>query len=179
VTITSPTTASSYTTTSATLNLGGTASDNVGVTQVSWTNDRGGSGTASGTTNWSTSVTLQNGVNVLTVTARDAAGNTRTDSLTVTASLPLRITLSSDRPAPQAAGTSIRFTGSASGGTAPYQYRWWLFDGTQWTMVVPWGTSSTYTWRPTIRNSGYRMKVEVRGSAGTQTTSATMSYPIN
>jgi hypothetical protein len=179
VTITTPTTATSYTTTSATLNLGGTASDNVGVTQVSWTNDRGGSGTASGTTNWTASVTLQNGVNVLTVTARDAAGNTRTDSLTVTANLPLRVTLSSDRPAPQVVGTSIRFTASASGGTAPYQYRWWLFDGTQWTTLLSWSTSSSYTWRPTTRNSGYQVRVEVRGSTSTQSTASTMSYPIN
>ena len=41
--------------TASTLALSGTASDNVGVTQVSWANDRGGSGNASGTTSWSVS----------------------------------------------------------------------------------------------------------------------------
>ena len=67
------------------LTLGGTASDNVGVTQVTWANDRGGSGTATGTTSWSVSgIVLASGANVLTVTARDAAGNTSTDTLTVT-----------------------------------------------------------------------------------------------
>ena len=85
VTITSPTTATTLTTTAATINLGGTASDSVGVTQVSWVNSRGGSGTATGTTAWTvSSIALLTGSNVLTVTARDAAGNTRTDTLTVT-----------------------------------------------------------------------------------------------
>jgi len=84
VTITSPTSNTTLNTTAATLALGGTASDAVGVTQVTWSNSRGGSGTASGTTSWSVaSITLQSGSNVLTVTARDAAGNTSTDTLTV------------------------------------------------------------------------------------------------
>src|SRR5438552_14912013 len=37
------------------MTLGGTASDNVGVTQVTWTNSRGGNGTATGTTSWTAS----------------------------------------------------------------------------------------------------------------------------
>ena len=52
VMITSPTSESTYTTTSDNLNLGGTASDDVGVTGMTWSNNRGGSGTASGTTSW-------------------------------------------------------------------------------------------------------------------------------
>ena len=52
-------------------------------------NDRGGSGTATGTTSWSVSgIVLLSGQNVLTVTARDAAGNTSTDTLTVTYTPP-------------------------------------------------------------------------------------------
>ena len=61
----------------------GTASDNVGVSQVRWTNSLGGSGTAAGTTSWSASIALVSGANVITVTARDAAGNTATASRTV------------------------------------------------------------------------------------------------
>ena len=65
--------------------LSGTASDNVGVTSVTWVNDRGGNGTATGTTTWQvTDLVLQPGVNVITVTAHDAAGNTATDVITVT-----------------------------------------------------------------------------------------------
>ncbi len=56
----------------------------MGVTQVTWTNDRGGSGSATGATAWAIpAVALQPGANVLTVTARDAAGNTSTDTLAV------------------------------------------------------------------------------------------------
>jgi hypothetical protein len=44
ISITAPTTSTTYATSSATLNVSGTAADAVGVTQVSWSNDRGGSG---------------------------------------------------------------------------------------------------------------------------------------
>jgi len=50
VSITIPTSPPPYNTGSSTINVGGSASDNVGVTQVTWTNSRGGSGTATGTT---------------------------------------------------------------------------------------------------------------------------------
>jgi len=89
VAITSPTSSATYSTSATPLTIGGTASDNIGVTQVTWANNRGGSGTATGTSTWSASgVVLQSGSNVLTVTARDAAGNTRTATLTVTYSPP-------------------------------------------------------------------------------------------
>ena len=85
VSITAPTSGSSYTTNNSTISLSGTASDNVGVTMVTWKNDRGGSGTAVGTDAWSVSgLSLQSGANVITVTASDAAGNIKTDALTVT-----------------------------------------------------------------------------------------------
>ncbi len=75
------------------LTVSGTASDNV--VSVGWTNDRGGSGTASGTKNWSASIALQEGANTITVRAVDAAGNDSvaaivvnyTDRTKVTASL--------------------------------------------------------------------------------------------
>jgi len=83
--ITSPTSSSSYTAPNSTVSLSGTASDDVGVTRVTWSNNRGGSGTASGTSSWSaSSISLSTGSNVITVTASDAAGNTGTTTLTVT-----------------------------------------------------------------------------------------------
>jgi len=88
VTITGPTSADTYATNSPSFSIGGTASDNVGVTQVTWQNSLGGSGTATGTTTWSAAMTLQLGTNVITVTARDAAGNPATDVLSVTYSAP-------------------------------------------------------------------------------------------
>src|SRR5207247_9349716 len=85
VVVTSPTPTSTYTTGSARLTLGGTAPDNLGVTQVTWTNSAGGNGTATGTTSWTASgISLQVGTNTLTVTARDAAGNAGMASLAAT-----------------------------------------------------------------------------------------------
>jgi hypothetical protein len=90
VSISTPTTQSTYAMTTSSLNLGGTASDNVGVARVSWTNDRGGSGVATGTTSWSvTGIPLLAGTNIVTVTAFDAAGNQATDTLTITYTVPV------------------------------------------------------------------------------------------
>jgi len=84
VSITSPTSGSNYSTALSSVNLFGTASDNIGVTQVTWSNDQGGSGTASGTTSWTANaIALQRGANILTVTAYDADYNTGQAALTV------------------------------------------------------------------------------------------------
>jgi len=112
VTITSPTTAAAFKTGTATITLGGTAADNVGVTQVSWSNNRGGSGSAAGKTSWSASVALQTGANMLTVTARDAAGNTKTASITVTLNTPPTLATVANRTAAQGKPTSLQLSGA-------------------------------------------------------------------
>lgn len=84
VAITSPVSGASLTTTNSSISLAGTASDDVQVTQVIWTNSKGGGGTATGTSNWNiASVPLQIGTNAITITARDAGGNTALAVLTV------------------------------------------------------------------------------------------------
>ncbi len=88
-TITTPTTSPSYATSTSSVTLSGTASDNVAVSLVTWTNNRGGSGNAAGTSAWTaTGITLQAGTNIITVTAHDAAGNTGTDQITITYTPP-------------------------------------------------------------------------------------------
>jgi hypothetical protein len=88
VAITAPTGDASYSTDTDTISLAGAAGDNIGVTEVGWANDRGGSGTCSGTTNWSAAISLLEGSNVITITARDTAGNLAQDTLTVTFTPP-------------------------------------------------------------------------------------------
>jgi hypothetical protein len=74
----------------STLDLSGTAADNVGVTEVKWTSSRGGQGVANGVAPWSVNdIPLQPGLNVIEVTASDAAGNTATDTLSVIFTLPI------------------------------------------------------------------------------------------
>jgi uncharacterized repeat protein (TIGR02543 family) len=82
--ITSPTISPSYTNTTSNLDFAGSASDNGGVTRVTWLNDRGGAGDATGTTNWSvTGILLQPGTNIFTATAFDQAGNSSNATLAV------------------------------------------------------------------------------------------------
>ncbi|OGR49910.1 MAG: hypothetical protein A2X37_12025 [Elusimicrobia bacterium GWA2_66_18] len=86
VSITSPTTSATYSTTTDTIPLSGTSSDNIGISAVSWTNSANStSGTASGTTSWSVAgIALVSGNNAITVTAKDAVGNSSSDTIAVT-----------------------------------------------------------------------------------------------
>jgi hypothetical protein len=74
--VTSPASSYAIYASSSTIELRGTATDNVGVKSVSWANPRGGSGTALGTTSWSiSSLPIAVGYNVIYLTAEDTAGN--------------------------------------------------------------------------------------------------------
>jgi hypothetical protein len=83
--ITDPIFGSTWPTTASSTELGGSSDDNVGVTAITWSNNRGGSGQISPPLdNWYVpSIALYPGTNILTVTAYDAAGNSGTDSLAV------------------------------------------------------------------------------------------------
>jgi hypothetical protein len=82
IVITSPG-ASSYSTSAETLTIIGTARDNVGVEQITWT--RGGdTGVAEGTTSWRFTVPLLRGTNTVVVKAHDAAGNSSWRSIVIT-----------------------------------------------------------------------------------------------
>ncbi|MDE3068084.1 MAG: hypothetical protein KGJ60_11110 [Verrucomicrobiota bacterium] len=128
ISITSPTTGAAYATNVSSLDLGGTASDNVGVTQVTWSNNRGGGGTATGTTTWSVAgVALQNGTNVITVTAHDAAGNTGSATLTaIYATTPPAINITSPTTAPIYTNyaNSLNLGGTASDNVGIAQVTW-------------------------------------------------------
>ncbi len=119
VTITGPTSAATHTMTGTSVAVNGTASDNVGVVQVTWANNRGGSGTATGTTTWTVgAVALQIGANVVTVTARDAAGNTASDVLTITVNGAPTLTNPGTRSSNLAQSTSLQLGGSDPNGDA-------------------------------------------------------------
>jgi hypothetical protein len=80
--ITSPG-ATTISTALASILISGTASDNVGVQRITWANNFGGSGTATGTTAWSATVPVLTGSNAITIRAFDAAGNSAWRSLVV------------------------------------------------------------------------------------------------
>ncbi|MGE0131652.1 MAG: BACON domain-containing carbohydrate-binding protein [Blastocatellales bacterium] len=84
IAFTSPTAGGEYRTDLETIPLSGTTSDNIGVERITFTSDRGDFTIANGTSNWTiSSVTIRPGISHLTVTARDAAGNTASATLKV------------------------------------------------------------------------------------------------
>ena len=86
VAITTPTVRPSYNADGRFVTLGGTARDDNGIVQVTWSSDRGGNGSATGTDTWIAGIPLVSGQNRITVTARDAAGNA--GSATINVRLP-------------------------------------------------------------------------------------------
>lgn len=73
------------TTTASTMSFSGTASGGTGDWQITWRNDRGGAGRASGSGTWSVlALPLSTGTNVITFIAQDSTKNTATRNFTVT-----------------------------------------------------------------------------------------------
>ena len=179
VSITSPTSSPTFTASGSSLTLGGTASDNVGVTQVTWANNPGGSGTATGTTNWSAAgIPLRLGSNVLTVTARDAAGNTGTATLTVTVSDSTPPTTAVTAPL---TGTTVTGTVTVSAsatdnvGVAGVQFK---LDGASLGVEV---TTPPYavTWDTTTAAGGaHTLTAVARDAAGNIGTSAGVTVTV-
>jgi len=181
VAITSPTSLPTYSTSSSSLTLAGTASDNVGVTQVAWASSGGGSGTASGTTSWTAGgIVLQPGTNVLTVTAQDAAGNTGTATLTVT----LTVT-SSDTTPPTVAITSPTSSSTYSTSSSPLTLGGTASDNnavTQVTWVNSRGGSGTASGTTSWTASGIPIQpgtnvltVTAQDAAGNNTATASVT----
>ena len=111
----------------ATIGLAGTASDAFGVAQVTWSNSRGGSGAAAGTTAWSVpSVNLAIGVNVITITAKDAAGHVGTDVVTVTRADGVAPTVAISAPAANTvtSNTLVSLSGVAKDDTGVTEVTW-------------------------------------------------------
>jgi hypothetical protein len=59
------------------------ATDNVGVTSVTWSNSTGTAGTATGTVTWTATIPLIPGNNTIVFKAFDAAGNSAWRSVAV------------------------------------------------------------------------------------------------
>lgn len=150
VNITSPTASPTYSTASASINLSGNASDNISVSNVVWSNNRGGSGAATGTTSWSiNSIALQAGANVLTVTAVDPSGNQGADIITVTYTPPdttppvTTITSPTSSPSYSTSNPLITVGGTASDANGITSVTWsnhrggsgTALGGTSWSAV--------------------------------------------
>jgi hypothetical protein len=101
-----------------------------------------------------------------------ASTSSPTPSTTTSGGVLTLTSIGGDRVAPQPAGTSIVFTASATGGSSPYQYKWWLYDGANWIQRSDWSTSNSWTWTPSAANSAYIVGVWIRNAGSTVDTAA-------
>lgn len=105
---------------------------------------------------------------------------TKSMDFPIMASVISSVSVSADKAAPQLPGTTVTFSASATGGTAPYQYRWAVWDGAVWS-VTAWSTSNQYVWTPATANTSYKVEARARSAGSTAGPEATHSvdYPIN
>lgn len=116
-----------------TIAVSGRATDNVALKALRWESSRGGSGDIAVSENWrSPTISLQNGDNIITVTAEDDAGNTDSDSIT--------IVFRDSGDGSQDATPMISFNSDLSdasllsNATVPGQFAYLFFEpGTRWT----------------------------------------------
>jgi len=88
----------------------------------------------------------------------------------VTTGVPLTLTsFAADKVSPQRVGTTLTFTAAANGGTPPYEYRWYLWNGSTWSLGQPWSAGNTFTWTPSATGS-YQVQVWVRNNGTTADT---------
>jgi hypothetical protein len=73
-------------------------------------------------------------------------------------------TITPNLSSPRPRNTTIRWTASASGGEAPYEYRWTVWNGSVWTLMGGWSTSNIFDWTPTSANANYKVGVAVRSA---------------
>ena len=114
-------------------------------------------------------------------TISQTASGTGTGAATLT-------NLTANRSAPQSPGSTITFTATATSGTVPYQFKWWLFDGTTWAIARDWSTSNSFAWTPSAPNPNFTVGVWVRsagetadqpsGSFANPAGSMTIAFPI-
>jgi glucose/arabinose dehydrogenase len=113
------------------------------------------------------------GTYFLQVWARNAGSSAEYDAwrgagpFDVTAPAPLSATsLTADRVFPLAAGTPVTWSGLASGGSGPYTYKFFVFNGSSWSIGQDWSPFSTWTWVPPSSGSYFfQMWVRNAGSA--------------
>jgi hypothetical protein len=102
----------------------------------------------------------------VTVDASQVLAQT-TYSITSNGLMPLSVTsLVSSVSSPRSVRTTIQFAATASGGATPYQFKWWVFDGSGWSVAQNWSTSSTLSWRPTTPGT-YMVAVWARSAGAT------------
>ena len=93
----------------------------------------------------------------------DAVSTVVSFSITGTAAIVVS-NLAADVPLPAAAGTPITWTATATGGTAPLQYQFWIdVPGVGWILARDYGAANTLLWTPSA-GGDYRIQVWARNN---------------
>ena len=122
---------------------------------------------ASNTWNWTPAVA---GTYTVQVWVRNSGSTANSDASRTSASFvvtprPLSILAITPSPALVTAGSPVTWTAVAAGGTAPYTYQFFFYDGTRWTSSG-WTSSASWSWTPEAPG-GYTMQVWVRNAGST------------
>ena len=159
IAVTYPTSGATYETNVSTLDISGSATDNVGVTSVIWFSSGSGSGTAIGTETWSISnIELVEGKNIITIWAKDAAGNENGATLTVTYTPSQPTPVISDLTV--ASGTSYEVVDGLDNGSKAYV-----------------DSDSTYSNLPNVLKNATYIRTSINDRTGT--TKAFISFVVN
>ena len=62
--------------------------------------------------------------------------------------LPTVTSVTATPLSPQVAGTPITVTATVTGGVPPYQVKWWVWNGSAWSVGQDWNPSTTFVWTP-------------------------------
>jgi hypothetical protein len=109
----------------------------------------------------------------LQVWARNAGSMTEFDAwgqtdVSVGSAVPLAVTRFTMSPmSPLVVNGPATFGATVIGGTGPYTYQFWVYDGTSWSLGRDWDAASSFTWVPPA-NGTYSFQVWVR-NAGSMT----------
>ena len=149
--------------TDSNINVTGVATDNVGIIQINYvhewkngsTHDSWPISPPQSSYHFDIPITLHEGENTITVEARDEAGNTGSDEVSVTY---VKENLSADADGPYYGkiNEAIQFHGSASGGIPPYTWQWNFGDGDTSNQQNPkhaYGKEGNYQATLTVRDS--------------------------
>jgi hypothetical protein len=169
VSIVTPTLAKTYLTDKPTISLTGVATD---ATQVTWTSNRGGSGAAAGTKTWSAnSIPMLEGKNILTITARDAAGGVATATLTVskvdTQGPSVRIVVPTVNAAYSTAADALTVSGTANDESSLVSVKW---DNDRGGSATAAGTNSWVAADVPLRLGANVITIKATDAAGNVTT---------
>lgn len=92
--------------------------------------------------------------------------------VTVTTSTPLSVSsFVANVSFPVVSNTPVTWTAEALGGTGPYTYRFWVHDGSAWSIGRDWSGSNTWMWRPAAGGT-YNFQVWVRNAGSSATLDA-------